>query len=84
MNWKEKYLNKVIQGDCLDVMKELPDKCIDLVLTDPPYGVKRGERKRGIMCRFWGFGCAKQIEGGSAVETGTLSDQEKEVFEESC
>jgi len=35
----EKYLNKIIQGDCLEVMKTLPDKCIDLVLTDPPYGI---------------------------------------------
>jgi len=34
----DEYLNKVICGDCLEVMKQLPDKCIDLVLTDPPYG----------------------------------------------
>jgi DNA modification methylase len=26
-------------GDCLELMKELPDKSVDLVLTDPPYGV---------------------------------------------
>ena len=26
-------------GDCLDLMKELPDKSVDLVLTDPPYGL---------------------------------------------
>lgn len=32
-------LNTVIEGDCLEVMKTLPDKCIDLVLTDPPYGL---------------------------------------------
>lgn len=25
-------------GDCLEVMKSIPDKSIDLVLTDPPYG----------------------------------------------
>lgn len=25
-------------GDCLEIMKTLPDGCIDLVLTDPPYG----------------------------------------------
>lgn len=31
-------LNQIIQGDCLEVMKSFPDKCIDLVLTDPPYG----------------------------------------------
>ena len=35
----EKYINKIINADCLDILKELPDKCIDLVLTDPPYGM---------------------------------------------
>ncbi|HNR90734.1 MAG TPA: site-specific DNA-methyltransferase [Spirochaetota bacterium] len=38
----ESLINTVIQGDCLDVMKSMPDKCVDLVLTDPPYGL--GER----------------------------------------
>ena len=35
----DKFLNTVILGDCLEVMKQLPDKSIDLVLTDPPYGI---------------------------------------------
>lgn len=26
-------------GDCLEVMKQIPDKSVDLVLTDPPYGI---------------------------------------------
>jgi len=29
---------KIIQGDCLEVMRTMPDKSVDLVLTDPPYG----------------------------------------------
>lgn len=29
----------IIQGDCLEVMKNFPDKSFDLVLTDPPYGM---------------------------------------------
>ena len=33
----DKYMNKIINADCLDILKQLPDKCIDLVLTDPPY-----------------------------------------------
>lgn len=33
------FKNKIIHGDCLEVMKQLPDKSIDLVLTDPPYGI---------------------------------------------
>jgi len=31
--------NIVINDDCLNFMKSLPDKCIDLCLTDPPYGI---------------------------------------------
>jgi DNA modification methylase len=30
-------VNQIIQGDCLEVMKGLPDKCIDLTVTSPPY-----------------------------------------------
>jgi DNA modification methylase len=30
-------VNKIICGDCLEVMKDWPDNCVDLVLTDPPY-----------------------------------------------
>jgi len=30
-------MNKVIQGDCLDVMKTLEDNSIDLTVTSPPY-----------------------------------------------
>ena len=31
-------LNQIYCGDCLDLMKEMPDKSVDLILTDPPYG----------------------------------------------
>jgi len=34
------WRNKVIQGDCLELMKKLPDNSIDLIVTDPPYGLK--------------------------------------------
>lgn len=28
---------QVIEGDCLDILKQLPDGCVDAVVTDPPY-----------------------------------------------
>jgi site-specific DNA-methyltransferase (adenine-specific) len=34
------WLDRVTQGDCLAVLPRLPDNSIDLVLTDPPYGLK--------------------------------------------
>ena len=30
---------QLIHGDCLEKMKDIPDKSIDLILTDPPYGI---------------------------------------------
>ena len=32
-------INKIHLGDCMEFMKQIPDKSIDLVLTDPPYGI---------------------------------------------
>lgn len=32
-------VSKIYLGDCLELMKDIPDKSIDLVLTDPPYGL---------------------------------------------
>lgn len=29
----------LLQGDCLELMKQLPDGCVDAVVTDPPYGI---------------------------------------------
>jgi len=29
---------KLMQGDCLERMKEIPDGSVDMILTDPPYG----------------------------------------------
>ena len=43
-------LNTIIQQDCIEFMKTLPNECIDLVFADPPYfasGTKKGwEEKR--------------------------------------
>jgi DNA modification methylase len=34
----EKMINTIICGDCLEVMRDMPDNSVDLVLTDIPYG----------------------------------------------
>ena len=42
------YIGKIIHGDSLEVMKELPDNSIDLVLTDPPYGININSNAKAI------------------------------------
>lgn len=34
-------MSEIIEGDCLEVMRRLPDSSIDLVVTDPPYKVSQ-------------------------------------------
>ena len=45
-------LNKIYHEDCIEGMKKIPDKSIDLIITDPPYG-KRADKGTN------GFGSAK-------------------------
>lgn len=43
---------ELIQGDCLELMKDIPDKSIDMVLTDPPYGIKYKSNMRTKSPKF--------------------------------
>jgi modification methylase len=36
----EEAKNKIINGNCLEIMKQLPNECIDLAVTSPPYNLK--------------------------------------------
>ena len=40
-------MNRIHHGDCLDLLAQLPDECIDLVVTSPPYNLRSGGRCRG-------------------------------------
>jgi modification methylase len=44
----EKYLNKIICGDCLEVMKSMPDNSIDCIITSPPYNKGYWSKNRNI------------------------------------
>lgn len=35
------------QGDCLELLKDIPDGSVDLILTDPPYGTIKGMELKG-------------------------------------
>ena len=42
--WTEdKFVNRVIEGDCIEVMHHLPNDCIDMVLCDLPYGTTQNK-----------------------------------------
>lgn len=42
----------LMQGDCLERMKEIPDGSVDMVLTDPPYGMDYQSNRRVTQKKF--------------------------------
>ncbi|MGB9721971.1 MAG: DNA-methyltransferase [bacterium] len=37
----ESIINKIIQGDCLEVMRKIPDNSVDVTFADPPFNLKK-------------------------------------------
>src|ERR1035437_1252321 len=69
----EEMINKVICGDCLEIMKQIPDKSIDLVLTDPPYNIGKGFANENLSageylawCDGWIKECERVLKQGGA------------------
>ena len=40
-------LNQIIHADCMDIMKDIPDKYFELAIVDPPYGIGAGNMVMG-------------------------------------
>jgi site-specific DNA-methyltransferase (adenine-specific) len=48
IDWTNLQNSKLfINGDCVEYMKTMPDKYVDLALIDPPYGIERFSRAAG-------------------------------------
>ena len=69
-------LINLMKGDCLELMKTIPDGSVDLILTDPPYNIAKANNfhtmgRAGIDFGDWdkGFDLFSYIDGLSRVCT---------------
>ena len=46
-------LDEIICGDCLEVMPTIPDNSINLIITDPPYGINKGKIDGDESLQIW-------------------------------
>lgn len=49
-------LNNIIHGDCLQVMRAMPSRCIDVIITSPPYNLLNSTGnglKKNTNCGKW-------------------------------
>jgi site-specific DNA-methyltransferase (adenine-specific) len=47
--------NHVYEGDCLEVMRQWPDDCVDHCIADPPFGIASGSGRKGKRGLGWAF-----------------------------
>lgn len=58
-------INTIICGDCLEVMRDWPDGCVDAVITDPPYGTGETLKAHGVQyhsCQEWDTWSTRWVE----------------------
>ena len=72
----KEFENRIINADCMDILKQLPDKCIDLVITSPPYNLdisynsyedNRPYDEYLDFCRHWIRECHRVLVDGGRI-----------------
>lgn len=61
-------INQIICGDCLEVMKDWPDNCVDIAFCDPPYGMNYHSG------RYLGVNPHPPIYGDDRYATGGVAE----------
>lgn len=65
-------LNEIIHGDCLEVMKQLPVGCVDMILCDLPYGTTQNKWDSVIpLDNLWSLYSSVLKENGAIVLTAS-------------
>ncbi|MCS7310362.1 MAG: site-specific DNA-methyltransferase [Armatimonadetes bacterium] len=44
----ESFINQIVEGDCRQLLPQLPDSCVDLIVTSPPYADQRKHVYGGV------------------------------------
>ena len=56
--------NTIIEGDCIEVMAQWPDACVDHCIADPPFGIASGGGRRGKKGLGWGLSPPRHMQEG--------------------
>lgn len=64
----DNYINKIICGDCIEVMQEMPEESVDLIVTSPPYNLKNSTGNGMKDGRGGKWANAKLVEGYSTYD----------------
>lgn len=88
MKYLDDFVNKIICGDCLEVMKEMPDNSIDMIFADPPFNVGKNYgpnfEDKGLdyykWCKAWIHLCFQKLKKTGSFYCMTLSRHLEQFF----
>lgn len=66
----EQYIGTIYHGDCMELMRGMPDDAVDLLLTDPPYGMANAEARTRFGSKDSRFEKYRQMAGGGHWKYG--------------
>lgn len=72
---------QLFQGDCLELMKDIPDSSVDMVLTDPPYssgGLYAGDRKASTRTKY----CDNDYNGAARFQSFSGDNMDQRSYTE--
>ena len=76
-------INTIINGDCLEEMKKLPDACVDLVVTSPPYNL-RNSTGNGMKADPGGRWTGCSLSSGSVNYDDNMPHEEYVAWQREC
>lgn len=64
-------LNQILHADCMDIMKDIPDKYFDLIIADPPYNIGKAEwdkiKNYIEWCGKWILECQRVLKENGSI-----------------
>jgi len=77
------FLNKIICGDAIDIMKRMPDGSVDLVVTSPPYNLKNSTGN-GMKDGRGGKWASAALQNGYSHHGDTMPHDEYVAWQRAC
>lgn len=84
MIFPEDFVNKIICGDCLDAMGQIPSESIDLIITSPPYNLKNSTGNGMKACTTSGKWAGAALQNGYSHYDDNMPHEEYAEWQYTC
>lgn len=84
LNFPEDFINRIICGDSLELMKQLPDECLDLIVTSPPYNLKNSTGNGMKANTKSGKWAGAALQNGYAHHSDNMPHEKYALWQKNC